>query len=389
MREHNGHDLPTVGIVGGGQLARMTIQAAISLDVPVRLLAERPDDSAARISPDVELGSATDPDALRTFASRCDVLTFDHELVDVGVIRQLESQGQRVYPGSDTLALGQDKRLQRERFAALGFPVPANRLIAAEDDIARCGQDFGWPLVVKTSRGGYDGRGVWVLDDLDAARSLLAETAHLPAPLIAEERVAIDKEIAILVARRPSGEIMTYPVVETVQMGGICREIVAPAPVGSDLAAEAERLARQLAVAIDVVGLLALELFVTGDRVLVNEIAVRPHNSGHWTIEGSRTSQFEQHLRAILDWPLGETALTAAAVATVNILGPDDASDPVSTTVPAALSVPGAHLHLYGKTPRPGRKLGHVTTLGAEMGPTLGRARRAAALATASCEAMV
>lgn len=371
--------LPTIGIVGGGQLARMTIQAAISLGLSVRVLAERPDDAAARISPGVDIGSPDDPAALRTFAHRCDVLTFDHELVDVDLVRQLESEGRSVYPSASTLALGQDKRLQRERFAALGLTVPANRLIGSENDLAQFGAEFGWPIVAKASRGGYDGRGVWVLDDLDAARSFLAETASLSAPLIAEQRVAIEREVAVLVARRPSGDIATYPAVETVQVDGICREILAPASLDPGLAAQAEQFARDLAAAIDVVGLLALELFVADGRLLVNEIAVRPHNSGHWTIEGSQTSQFEQHLRAILDWPLGDTALTAPSVVTVNVLGPEGEAEPLSQSVPASLAVPGAHVHLYGKSARPGRKLGHVTTLGAEMPETRDRARRAVA----------
>lgn len=386
MTDNGYDDLPTVGIVGGGQLARMTIQAAISLGLPVRLLAERPDDAAARISPCVDLGSPADPTALRAFAQRCDVLTFDHELGDVELLRELENQGHVVYPSADTLALGQDKRLQRDRFAALGFPVPANTLIDSEADLTQFGEQHGWPIIAKTSRGGYDGRGVWVLDDPVAARTLLAETSHLPAPLIAEERVAIDHEVAALVARRPSGDVASYPVVATVQMDGICREILAPAPLPSALAAEAARFGRDLATALDVVGLLALELFVSGDRLLVNEIAVRPHNSGHWTIEGSQTSQFEQHLRAILDWPLGDTGMTAPAVATINLLGPSGTPEPLSRTVPAVIGVPGAHLHLYGKSPRPGRKLGHVTILGDTMDNTLERARHAAAPITGLAE---
>lgn len=371
--------LPTIGIVGGGQLARMTVQAAISLGLTVRVLAERPDDSAARISPSVDIGSADDPAALRMFAERCDVVTFDHELVDVDLVRQLEREGHTVYPSASTLALGQDKRLQRERFAALGLPVPPNRLVKSEHDLAQFGSEFGWPIVAKASRGGYDGRGVWVLDDPDAARSLLAETAQLPAPLIAEQRVVIEQEVAVLVARRPSGAIATYPPVETVQANGICREILAPASLDPDLAAQAEQFARDLAAAIDVVGLLALELFVADGRLLVNEIAVRPHNSGHWTIEGSQTSQFEQHLRAILDWPLGDTALTAPSVVTVNVLGSEGEPEPLSQSLPASLAVPGAHVHLYGKATRPGRKLGHVTTVGAAMPETRDRARRAVA----------
>ncbi|HEV2106752.1 MAG TPA: 5-(carboxyamino)imidazole ribonucleotide synthase [Thermomicrobiales bacterium] len=371
-------DLPVVGIVGGGQLARMTIQAAISLGVPVRILAERADDAAAIVSPNVDLGAPNDPDAVRRFAQGCDVLTFDHELVDVEILEALEAGGQVVYPSAATLALGQDKRLQREQFASLGFPVPANKVIASDGDMIRFGERHGWPFIAKASRGGYDGRGVWVVDGPDAARELLSDTAQLAAPLIVEERVAIEKEIAVLVARRPSGDVVSYPAVETVQVEGMCREILAPAPIPPDLATEAQRLARELASAIGVVGLLAVELFVADGRLVVNEIAVRPHNSGHWTIEGSPTSQFEQHLRAILDWPLGQAGMTAPAVATVNILGPDRAGFNLAAHLPDALSVSGAHVHLYGKTPRPGRKLGHVTALDEHLPEALARARQAA-----------
>ncbi len=373
------HELPTVGIVGAGQLARMTIQAAISLGIPIRVLATRADESAARISPCVEIGSPDDPDVLRRFARQCDVITFDHELVDVALIAELEAEEHTLYPGAATLAFGQDKRLQRERFAVLGFPVPANRVITCPDDLAGFGAQYGWPLVAKASRGGYDGRGVWILDDLDAGLALLAETAHLPAPLIAEELVEIDMEIAVLVARRPSGDSVAYPAVQTVQRDGICREILAPASVSPKIAEQASQFARELAAAIDVVGLLALELFVSKGRLLVNEIAVRPHNSGHWTIEGSQTSQFEQHLRAILDWPLGDTSTTAPVVVTVNVLGPNGEAPPMSHAVPRSLAISGAHLHLYGKAHRPGRKLGHVTTLGTDAMETRDRALQAAA----------
>jgi 5-(carboxyamino)imidazole ribonucleotide synthase len=372
-------DLPTVGIVGGGQLARMTIQAAISFGVPIRVLAERADDAAAIVSPNVDLGSPFDAGAMRQFARRCDVLTFDHELVDVALLAGLEDDGTSVYPSAKTLALGQDKRLQREQFGALGFPVPVNMVIGSDSDMIEFGERHGWPVIVKASRGGYDGRGVWSVDGPGAARDLVADTAQLAAPLIAEERVAIEKEIAVLVARRPSGDVVSYPAVETVQVEGICREILAPAPIPEAIAAEAARLARELAGAIGVVGLLAVELFLAHGRLIVNEIAVRPHNSGHWTIEGSRTSQFEQHVRAILDWPLGETEMTAPAVATVNILGPDKPDFRLPGRLPSALAISDARIHLYGKAARPGRKLGHVTALGEHLPDALGRARRAAA----------
>lgn len=377
---------PWVGIVGAGQLARMTAQAAIGLAVPLRLLAVRADDAAALVVPDVRLGGADDPVALAALAAECDVVTFDHELVDADALADLERQGRIVRPGAATVALVQDKRRQRAELSRLGCPVPPWMSLDGPDpasDLVAFGEEQGWPVVAKAARGGYDGRGVWVLDGSEAARVLVAEVGSAGVPLLAEAFVPIVREVAALVARRPSGEAVAYPVVETVQVGGICRELLFPASLSPELAFEAEHLALRVASALGVVGLLAVELLVTpgggggGERLVVNELAVRPHNSGHWTIEGSQTSQFAQHLRAILDWPLGTTAPTAPAVATANVLGtPGVGGDPVAR-LPAALAVPGVHVHLYGKAARPGRKLGHVTALGDDLAEARGRAGRA------------
>lgn len=372
---------PVVGIVGAGQLARMTIQAAIPLAVPIRLLADRPDDGAAIVSPSVEIGSPKDADALAQFAQACDVMTFDHELVPFAVLEQLEAAGYDLAPSAATMALAQNKRLQRERFAAAGLPVPAFRMATTVEDAIDFGKAHSWPLVYKAARGGYDGRGVWIANDEASGRQLAEQLLDQGVELLVEEFVAIEQEVALIVARRRSGETAVYPLVETVQVDGMCREIVAPASVSDEMAAQAHDIAERVANLSGVTGILAVELFVAGGRLLINEIATRPHNSGHYTIEGCVTSQFEQHLRAVLDWPLGSTELTAPSVVTVNVVGGPDGVDP-ALRIPAALKIPGVHVHLYGKPTRPGRKLGHVTVCGTDLRSVRQRANAAVAILT-------
>jgi 5-(carboxyamino)imidazole ribonucleotide synthase len=370
---------PVVGIVGAGQLARMMYQAAIPLGIRVPVLAEREDEAAALVAHDVRLGSPRSAADLAAFAADCDVVTFDHELVEASA---LATTGRRVWPAATTVAIAQDKIRQRELFAAEGFPVPLHRPVASLNDVIQFGEAAGWPVVLKAARGGYDGRGVWVLESPAQAREQVQPIMSGSGPLLGEAWVAIEREIAVLVARTPSGQVVTYPVVETVQHDGICHQLRVPAPLGDGLTAAATRLAISVAEAVELVGVMALELFVVGEGLLmVNEIAVRPHNSGHFSIEGAVTSQFEQHLRAVLDWPLGSTALTAPAVVTVNLLGAADGGDP-QTLLPQALAIPGVHVHLYGKEARPGRKLGHVTALGDDMADCETRAWRAATLLT-------
>lgn len=381
---------PVVGIVGGGQLARMMYQAAIPLGLRPRIMAEHADDAAALVAADVTIGSPTSASDLRAFAARCDVLTFDHELVDAEALDQLQRSGHAIRPSATTVRLAQDKRRQRAEFSQLGLPVPVYREIERWSDLDAFGQEQGWPVVAKVGRGGYDGRGVWVLRDQEEAATLAASLADREITLLVERWVPIERELATLVARRPSGEMVVYPIVETVQRHGMCHEVVAPAPISAAVSAKAERLARTVAESSGLVGMLALELFLTGDQIVINEIAARPHNSGHLTIEGAETSQFEQHLRAVLDWPLGRTALTAPAVAMVNVIGADasDSGDPAARRH-EALTIPGVHLHLYGKAYRAGRKLGHVTALGETIDEARDRARRAAsALAGESIQGM-
>lgn len=363
-----------VGMVGAGQLARMTQRAAIDLGVHLIVLATRDDEPAVTAGAAHRVGAADDSEALHAIADDVDVLTLDHELVDATTLTALEARGVAVRPSARALRVAQDKLLARETFAALGLPGPAHAVASDGDAVDELGVRHGWPLVAKARTGGYDGRGVEVVDDRDALDAVLARGGEW----IVEQRVPIAREVAVLVARRPGGDAVVYPVVETLQRDGICHELVMPARVAADVAERAVAIARRVADGIDAVGMLAVEQFVTPDGdVLVNEIAVRPHNSGHATIEGCATSQFTNHLRAVLDWPLGATDLIAPVAVTVNVLGVDDAD--VAARVPDALAVPGARVHLYGKASRPGRKIGHVTVLGDDVEAALGAARRAAA----------
>jgi 5-(carboxyamino)imidazole ribonucleotide synthase len=376
MDERTG--LPIVGMVGAGQLARMTHQAAIALGQSLRIMADSADDGAALIAPDVVVGDYRVLEDLRAFARGCDVLTFDHEHVPNEHIAALAAEGVAVHPGAEALRFAQDKRAMRERLTAMGVPCPRWAPITDAADLEAFAAEVGWPLVLKASTGGYDGKGVWVVGSADEARDVLGSGTAL----LAEERVAIVRELAADVARSPFGQGAAWPVVETVQRDGINVEVIAPAPDLDDETAEyAQSLALRIAAELGVTGVLAVELFETADGLLVNELAMRPHNSAHWTIEGACTSQFEQHLRAVLDYPLGSTDLTAPVVVMANLLGgPDD-------IVPKALDErvhhlmarwPDVKIHLYGKQFRPGRKVGHVTALGTDLAVVRSRASAAA-----------
>ncbi|MET7803681.1 5-(carboxyamino)imidazole ribonucleotide synthase [Micromonospora chersina] len=372
--------LPVVGMVGGGQLARMTHQAAIALGQSLRVLALAPDDGAALVAADVQYGDHTDLAALRTFAKGCDVVTFDHEHVPNAHIRTLAEEGVKLFPPAEALVHAQDKRVMRERLGELGAPNPTWRPVEAPADLVAFGTEIGWPVVLKAARGGYDGRGVWMVEDATAAAELATTLLAGGTPLIVEERVALRRELAVQVARSPFGQVAAYPVVETVQRDGICVEVLAPAPdLPEERAVAAQQLAIDLATALGVVGLLAVELFETPTGLVVNELAMRPHNSGHWTIEGARTSQFEQHLRAVLDYPMGDTSLTAPVVVMANVLGGEPGGMSIDERLHHLFAAePGAKVHLYGKQVRPGRKIGHVTVLGDDLDDVRARAARAA-----------
>ncbi|MEV4488799.1 5-(carboxyamino)imidazole ribonucleotide synthase [Micromonospora coxensis] len=372
--------LPVVGMVGGGQLARMTHQAAIALGQSLRVLALAPDDGAALVAADVQYGDHTDLAALRTFAKGCDVVTFDHEHVPTEHIRALADEGVKLFPPADALLHAQDKRVMRERLTALGAPNPAWRPVTTPAELVAFGEEQGWPVVLKAARGGYDGRGVWMVADAGQAAELAATLLAGGTSLLVEERVALRRELAVQVARSPFGQVAAYPVVETVQRDGICVEVLAPAPdLPEEVAVAAQQLAIDLATALGVVGLLAVELFDTPTGLVVNELAMRPHNSGHWTIEGARTSQFEQHLRAVLDYPMGDTSLTAPVVVMANVLGGEPGGISIDERLHHLFAAePGAKVHLYGKQVRPGRKIGHVTLLGDDLDDVRARAARAA-----------
>ncbi len=357
-------------MVGGGQLARMTHQAAIGLGQSLKVLVNSRDDPAALVAPDVHIGHHTDLAALRSFAEGCDAVTFDHEHVPNEHVRALEAAGVAVYPGSAALVHAQDKMVMRQRLAELGLPVPPFAKVNDVGDALRFGAEHGWPCVLKAVRGGYDGKGVWVLNTPGGARSTVRELLDAGTELMVEQRVPLRREVAALVARSPFGQGAAWPLVETVQTDGICTEVLAPAPdTDESVAQQAQDLALQVASELGVVGLLAVELFETAQGLIVNELAMRPHNSGHWTIEGARTSQFEQHLRAVLDYPLGSTDLTAPAVVMANVLGaPTEPRMGLDERVHHLFArFPHLKLHLYGKTARPGRKIGHVNLLGDDM----------------------
>jgi 5-(carboxyamino)imidazole ribonucleotide synthase len=364
--------VPVVGMVGAGQLARMTHRAAIDLGLTLRVLADAPDDSAARVTPDVVVGNYRDLADLRGFAAGCDVVTFDHEHVLPEHLAVLADEGVVLRPGPATLRHAQDKRALRETCDELKLPAPPWVPVGVVGDVER----LGYPVVVKAVRGGYDGRGVWVAHSAGEVERLLATGT----PLLAEELVPLRRELSAVVARSPAGQAAAYPVVETVQSDGICVEVLAPAPgLGEERASAAQELALRVAVELDVVGVLAVELFETvAGELLVNEFAMRPHNSGHWTIEGADTSQFEQHLRAVLDLPLGSPRMPARWVAVANVLGGADPD--VFARLPDVLARdPAVKVHLYGKHVRPGRKIGHVTAVGDTLGEVRARATAAAA----------
>jgi 5-(carboxyamino)imidazole ribonucleotide synthase len=368
---------PTVAMVGAGQLARMTWQAAVSLDVKMTCLGS-PGDAAILAGADLLAGSARDPEALGELAAHGDVLTFEHELVDLDTIRALESAGELVRPASAVLALAVDKLHQRRTLSAWGLAVPAFAPVADAADAEVFAAEHGWPIVVKAVSGGYDGRGVWMCTDAAAVAGAFSDAAAGGLDLYVEEAVALAAEAAILVARSPSGQLAVYPIVETHQVDGMCREVLLPARVPQSVADQAQTIARQLAESTGLEGLMAVELFIATDgRVLINELALRAHNTGHIHSEAAVTSQFEQHLRAVLDLPLGAVDSMSSAAAMVNIVGPADGSDPADQLA-GALAVRGAHVHLYGKSARPGRKLGHVTVTAETSDAALGLARRAA-----------
>ncbi len=355
-------------MIGGGQLARMTHQAAIALGQTLRVLANGDDEPAAQVSPDVVLGSHTDLEALRRAARDVTVLTFDHEHVPTEHLEKLVADGVNVAPPPEALVHAQDKLVMRRRLEALGAPVPRYSAVASVADAEAFASQIGGPVVIKTVRGGYDGRGVVMADTVEQAREVVRRYLADGVAVMIEEQVSMRRELAALVARSPFGQGAAWPVVQTVQRDGICVTVLAPAPGLSDeLGSAASGLALRLAAELGVVGVLAVELFETLDGALmVNELAMRPHKSGHWTMDGACTSQFEQHLRAVLDYPLGDTSPTAPCTVMANVLGaPQTPAMSMDERVHHLFArMPDAKVHLYGKAERGGRKIGHVNLTG-------------------------
>lgn len=369
-----------VAVVGGGQLARMMAPAATALGITLRVLVESEQASAALAAHEIVVGMPSDPDAVRRLLAepRPGVVTWEHEHIPAEVFAACAEAGVPARPDAGALLHAQDKIAMRTRLDALGLPNPLWREVASLEDVADFLAEAGGRAVVKTARGGYDGKGVRVVTHPEQVADWLEAIGDGGPRLLAEEAVDFDRELAIQVARRPSGEIRTWPVVESIQRDGVCSEVIAPAPGFSALAQrEVEHLAEVIATKLDVTGVLAVELFQAGERILVNELAMRPHNSGHWSIDGSVTSQFEQHLRAVLDLPLGDTTPTAAVTVMANVLGG------AREDLPAALAQvtdPRAKVHLYGKEVRAGRKVGHVTVTGDDVDEVCRRAVAAAAI---------
>jgi 5-(carboxyamino)imidazole ribonucleotide synthase len=367
-----------VGFVGAGQLARMAGEAASALGLSMAVLAANPDDAACGVADEVLVGSPFVEAELRALVDRCSVVTFDHEQVDLDIVDRLAAEGGVLRPGRPTLEYAVDKAHMRTAFDAAGVPVPGFAVVDAGRGSLKAVVDFaaeyGWPVVLKAARGGYDGKGVWPVAGPADAEAVLT---RVEGSVVVEELVPLDAEIAVLVARRSSGEAVSWPAVETAQVGGVCREVLVPGRLPRQVVDEAGVLGRRVADLVGLVGVMAVELFWSRGRLLVNEVATRPHNSGHWTIEGAVTSQFENHLRAVLDLPLGSAAPQHLAVASVNVFGGPDGADP-ARLLDSALAVEGAHVHLYGKSPRPGRKLGHVTVCGDDPDSVRARAWSAA-----------
>ena len=370
-----------LAVIGGGQLARMMAQSAVALGLPLRLLAEGPDVSAAQVVPDSLVGDYRELDTLRKVADGCAVVTFDHEHVPTEHLRALTAEGHACRPGPDALVHAQDKAVMRARLDRLDVPSPRHAVVRDPAGVSAFATGLGgFPVVLKTTRGGYDGKGVWVVGSEDQCAPAFETAAASGVQILAEEKVDFRRELSALVARSPSGQAAAYPVVESVQENGVCSEVIAPAPgLSADLAVDAQQIALRIAGALDVTGVLAVEMFETHDgRVLVNELAMRPHNTGHWSMDGAVTGQFENHLRAVMDLPLGSPEARQPWTVMVNILGGQVGA--LFDGYPHVFARdPRLKVHLYGKDVRPGRKVGHVTAYGDDLDDVLERARHAAA----------
>ncbi len=382
---------PILAVIGGGQLARMMAPAAARLGIQLRVLVEAADGSAAQVLQDAPVGAAKDETAVTALVRDAVALTFEHEHVDDEMLVALRTRGLSVQPSPEALIHAQDKIVMRRRLTELGVPCPRWLALAASPAAARAelnqfiAESEQNEAVVKTSRGGYDGKGVRVVAAAPDVADWIDAAAVGGPPLLVEEKVPFSRELAVLVVRNPSGESVTYDVVESIQRDGVCSEVIAPAPnLAPEIREQARQIATTIADGLHVTGVLAVEMFEApahggGTRLLVNELAMRPHNSGHWTIDGAATSQFEQHVRAVLDLPLGPTRSRTPWTVMVNVLGSQ--LDELTDVLPRVLrECPDARVELYGKQIRPGRKLGHVNVTGVDLVRVRAQANRAAAI---------
>ena len=345
---------PTVGVIGAGQLARMSIASATALGVDLLVLAANSNDSAAQITNHV-VGDYKDLETVRAFAQQCDVVTFEHELIPLSIIKSLEADGVVVRPSSSAFIYSQDKAAMREKLNS--FPGPKFQIVTEAHEVSQ------YPVIAKSITGGYDGRGVWKIHSSQELDNVIKECGKV----LVEELIDFDYEIAVMVARSPHGQATTWAPTQTVQKDGICVMTITPSPnLSSALSEQAQKIALDIAAVVGVVGVMAVEMFVKGDQLFVNELAMRPHNSGHWTIEGSHTSQFEQHLRAVLDLPLGDPSMTAPLAVMGNVLG-GEKQDMYRPYLHLMARTPNLNFHQYKKEVRPGRKIGHVTLLGEDL----------------------
>ncbi|WP_061962804.1 5-(carboxyamino)imidazole ribonucleotide synthase [Demequina aurantiaca] len=371
---------PIVAVIGGGQLARMMAPAATELGLTLRVLVESPEAAAALPAHEFVVGMPSDADAVAQLLAepRPVALTWEHEHIPVSVFEAAQAAGVPARPGLEALVFAQDKIAMRERMTELGLPNPDWAHVTDEASVTAFLDAHASEAIVKTARGGYDGKGVRVISSAAQAADWIAGRAEGGPELLVEQKVPFTRELAVLVARRPSGDVAVWPVVESIQRAGVCSEVIAPAPdLDPALASQAREIGERVATELGVIGVLAVEMFEAEGHLVINELAMRPHNSGHWTMDGSVTSQFEQHLRAVADLPLGDTSPRAPWTVMANVLG--GARQDLSGAL-AEVRDPGAKMHLYGKGVRPGRKVGHVNVSGVDQQETYDRAVAAAAI---------
>lgn len=368
-----------LGIIGGGQLARMTAIAALPLGVEVVVLEKNPFSPAARLSPDSIVGDWSDPATLLKFAERCDVITLENEFVDARALTVLERAGHHVFPSATCIALTQDKLTQKQALQNAGLAVPAFQAVHSPAEIVLAGKNHGWPMVLKTRRNGYDGKGNFTLRsaaDIPTGWQTLGGGEH---ELFVEAFFPFVQELAVIVTRGRDGSAVVYPVVETIQRQYVCHVVKAPAQIPLEIARRATEAARRAVETVGGVGSFGVEMFLAANgEIVINELAPRVHNSGHYTIEACDCSQFENHVRAVLGWPLGNPLMLAPTAVMVNLLGTEKTSGQ-PRGLENALRLTGARVHIYGKTMSgPGRKMGHVTVLESSLEAGLAIAERAA-----------